>query len=254
MKKLIGIIIALAVIGAVGIFLLSTFAGKLIRTGVVKFGPETAQVNVELERAHISFLSGAGGLEKLKIHNPEGYSGDHAFYADHLAIDIDPMSILGDKIVIEEIRIIGPDIQFEQRMGSSNLKQILDNVQSLAGEGGQESTEATSGKKLEIKRFILQDAKVGVGIGTKPVSLTIPTIELTGLGAGEQGITAGELVKVILTEVTSQVTKAIAKNPDIILKGGGDILKNAGDSGSNAIKALGGLFGGKKKEEETKDN
>ena len=62
MKKLIGIIIALAVIGAVGIFLLSTFAGKLIRTGVVKFGPEIAKVNVELERAHISFLSGAGGL------------------------------------------------------------------------------------------------------------------------------------------------------------------------------------------------
>ncbi len=254
MKKLIGIIVVLVVIGAVGIFLLSLFAGKIIQTGVLKFGPEIAQVDIELERAHISFLSGAGGLEGFKVHNPEGFSGDHAFYAEHLALDIDPMSILGDKIVIEEILIIGPHIQFEQRGSENNLKKILENVQSLAGESTEEQTEASQGKKLEIKRFILQEAKVGVGVGTKPVSITIPTIELTGLGSGEEGITASEVIKVLLTEITRQVTVAISQNPDVILKGGSDFLKQAGDSGNSAIKALGGLFGGKKDEEEKEDN
>lgn len=254
MKKLIGIIVALIVIGAVGIFLLSLFAGKIIQTGVVKFGPEIAQVDIELDSAHISFLSGAGGLEGLKVHNPEGFSGDHAFYAEHLSLDIDPMSILGDKIVIDEILIVGPDIQFEQRAGGSNLKKILENVQSLAGESTEEQTEASQGKKLEIKRFTLQEAKVGVGVGTKPVSVTIPTIELTGLGSGEEGITASEVIKVLLTEITRQVTVAVSQNPDAILKGGSDILKKAGDSGDSAIKTLGGLFGGKKDEEEKEGN
>jgi len=98
---------------------------KIIQTPVVSEGPEIAQVDIELEKVNISFLSGAGGLEGLKVHNPEGCKGDHAFYAEHLALDIKPMSVLGDKIVIEEILIIGPDIQFEQNLGSSNLKQIL---------------------------------------------------------------------------------------------------------------------------------
>ncbi|MDA0346515.1 MAG: hypothetical protein O3C43_04090 [Verrucomicrobia bacterium] len=252
MKKLLGIIAVLVIIVGIGMFVLAKSAGKIIQTAVVRLGPEIAQVDIELKKVNISFLSGAGGLEGLKIHNPEGFSGEHAFYAEHLALDLKPMSVLSDKIVIEEILIIGPDIQFEQKLGSSNLKQILDNVQAFAGSPEEAEEEASGGKKLEIKRFILKDAKVGVGLGTKPISITIPTIEINGLGEGEEGITGAEVISVLLTEVTSQVIAAIAKNPDVILKGGGDLLKNVGESGGNALEKLGGLFGGSKDKKEDK--
>ena len=256
MKKLIGILVVLVVLGAVGIFILSKFAGTIIQKGVTTVGPEVAQVNIELASADISFLSGSGELKGLKIHNPEGYDGDHAFYADHLSLDVQPMSVLSDKVVIDEILIIGPDIQFEQRMKSSNLNQILENIQSSLGasEGGEEAGGA--GKKLEIKRFVLQDAKVGVGVGAKPISITIPTIELTDLGSGEEGLTAGEVVGKVMTEVTGQILAAIAKNPEIILQTGGDLLKGVGDSGGSTLKKLGGLFGGgssDKEEEKTEE-
>lgn len=255
MKKLIGILVILVVIGAIGLFALSSFAGKLIKTGVVTLGPEVAQVEIELDKAHISFLSGSGGLEKLKVHNPEGFKGDHAFYADHLSMKVQPMSVLSDKIVVDEILIIGPDIQFEGTLGSSNLSKILENVQSFMGPADESADpDSAAGKKLEIKRFVLQDAKVGVGLGTKPVSLSIPTIELTGLGADEEGITAGEVVKVLMTEVTGQILAAITKNPEIILQGGGELIKGVGDSGSGALKSLGGLFGGGKKDEEDEED
>jgi hypothetical protein len=250
MKKLIGILVVLIVIGFISVFILSKSAGKIIQTAIVNLGPEIAQVQIELDGASISFLSGSGGLEGLKVHNPEGYDGEHAFYADHLAMELEPMSVFGDKIVIEEIRIIGPDIQFEQKLKSSNLNQILANVQEFMGPGGEEAETSSAGKKLEIKRFILQDAKVGVGIGSKPISITIPTIELTDLGTGEEGITAGEVIRTILTEVTGQIMAEIAKNPEVILQGGGDLIKNIGGSGGNALKSLGGLFGGTKDEKE----
>jgi hypothetical protein len=248
MKKIVGIIVVLAIIVGIGCLVLAKSAGKIIQTAVVRLGPEIAQVDIELEKVNISFLSGAGGLEGLKVHNPEGCKGDHAFYAEHLALDIKPMSVLGDKIVIEEILIIGPDIQFEQNLGSSNLKQILENVQAFAGSAEEEA----GGKKLEIKRFILKDAKVGVGLGTKPISITIPTIKITDLGEREEGITGAEVISVLLTEVTSQVLVAIAKNPEVILQGGVDLLKNIGGSGENVLKKLGGLFGGSKDKEEDK--
>lgn len=255
MKKLITALAVLVIVGAVGLFILSKSAGKIIQAGVVNIGPEIAQVEIELAGADISFLSGGGELTGLKVHNPEGYDGDHAFYAEKLSLDLQPMSVLSDKIVIDEILIIGPDIQFEQRLKSSNLNQILENIQEYLGPA--EATEETekTGKKLEIKRFVLQDAKVGVGVGTKPISITLPTIELTDLGTGEEGITAGEVVGTMMTEVTGQILAEVAKNPEIILQTGGDLLKGVGDSGGNALKKLGGLFGGgSDKEEEKKDD
>ncbi|MCZ6672919.1 MAG: hypothetical protein O7C75_08265, partial [Verrucomicrobia bacterium] len=242
MKKVIGILVALVVLGAIAVFVFSLFAGKIIRKGVVTLGPEVAQVEIELDKAHVSFLSGAGGLEGLKVGNPEGFSGEYAFYAEHLSMKLQPMSILSDKIIIEEILIIGPDIQFEQKLGANNLNQILANVQEFMGPAGEEA-EAAKGKKLEIRRFVLQDAKVGVGLGTKPISITIPTIELTDLGTGEEGITAGEVIGVMITEVTGQILAAIAKNPEVILESGGELLKNIGESGSNALKSISSLFG-----------
>ena len=250
MKKLIGVLAVLVIIGAVGLFILSKSAGKIIQTGVVNVGPEIAQVEIELAGADISFLSGGGELRGLKIHNPEGYDGDHAFYAEKLKLDLQPMSVLSDKIVIDEIEIIGPDIQFEQRLKSSNLKQILENIQAYMGPADEQEETEKAGKKLEVKRFVLKDAKVGVGVGTKPISLTIPTIELTDLGTGEEGITAGEVVGTMMTEVMGQILAEVAKNPEIILQTGGDLLKGVGDSGGNALKSLGGLFGGGSSDDE----
>lgn len=253
MKKIFGIVVVLLLIAVVGIFVLSMTAGKVIQKGVTTLGPEVAQVGIELESVQISFLKGTGTLRGLKVHNPEGYSGDHAFYADELHLDLQPASVLSDKIVIEDIRIIGPDIQFEQRMKTSNLNQILQNVQEYMGEAEQNEAEQ-AGKKLEIKHFILQDANVGVGVGSKPISLTISAIELSDLGSGEEGVTAGEVVSVLLTKVTSQVIAAILKDPKVVLESGGQIINNLGESGGNALKSIGGLFGGSKKAEEKKED
>ncbi|MCB1123583.1 MAG: hypothetical protein KJT03_18670, partial [Verrucomicrobiae bacterium] len=106
----------------------------------------------------------------------------------------------------------------------------------------------------EIKHFILQDANVGVGVGSKPISLTISAIELSDLGSGEEGVTAGEVVSVLLTKVTSQVIAAILKDPKVVLESGGQIINNLGESGGNALKSIGGLFGGSKKAEEKKED
>jgi ABC-type Na+ efflux pump permease subunit len=56
MKKLIGILVVLLLIGVAAVFVLSKTAGKIIRKGVVTLGPEIAQVNIELESVDISFI------------------------------------------------------------------------------------------------------------------------------------------------------------------------------------------------------
>ena len=252
MKKIIGILVILVVIIAVGGFIFSLSAGKLIKQGVVQFGPEIAQVKIELEDANLSLLSGSGGLDGLKVYNPEGYQAEHAFYAESLSMDLQPMSVMSDKIVIDEILIIGPDIQFEKKDDTSNLNQIMENVQSFVGPAEETETTAEA-KKIEIKRFVLQDATVGVSLGSDPVNITIPTIELTDLGSGEEGITGGEVTRVLLGEVTKQILAAIARDPKLILEGGGALLKGLGDSGSDALGSLGNLFGGSNEGEESKD-
>ncbi|MFI5357539.1 MAG: hypothetical protein ACHQ4G_09405, partial [Opitutales bacterium] len=150
---IVGVIVGLLVVAYIG---LTFFLGSIVKAGVNKFGPKLTQTKVELAGAQISPLTGSGTLTGLFVGNPAGWHSDHAFYLGKIHVSIEPLSLLGDHIVIDEITIDQPEFVYETKIVASNIKDLLKNIESFSGSGGQAAT-TKSGKpiKFVVKKFRL---------------------------------------------------------------------------------------------------
>ena len=245
-KKLLylgGTLVALALVTYVG---LQVFLGSIVKAGINGFAPKLTQTRVELADAHISPLSGIGTLSGLYVGNPKGLSSEKAFYLGQIHIDVEPFSILGDHVIVNEIVIDQPEFVYETRLVSSNIGDLLKNIEAATGgkDGGPQAT-AKNGKpvKFEVKKFVLKNGKVTLGVGIAAITLPMPPITLENLGTSEGGITPGQLTFAVMRSVTSSVVSAT-------LQATGQIGATSGAAAAEGVKKAGevikGLFGGKK--------
>jgi hypothetical protein len=245
MKKLLlfaGVVVGLGIVCVVA---LTFFLGRIVTAGVNSFAPKVTQTNVTLASASISPLSGSGTLSGLVIGNPKGWSDGNICSLGKVHVSVAPFSILGDRIVINEVIIDAPEFNYETRLIASNVGDLLKNIEAAVGggKGGGTQPATKDGKpiKFELKKFTLVNGKVRVSGGGSAATLPMPPISLTDLGTKEGGITPDQLVLVVMEDVTRSIVSAATKaaidlrNPGAAAEG----LKKTGD----AIK---GLFGGKK--------
>src|SRR5665213_1612590 len=120
------IVVALLVVGYISAVF---FLGSIVRAAVNRLGPALTQTKLELASANLSPLSGSGTLSGLFVGNPQGWSSDKAFYLTKVHIDVVPSSIFSDHIVVNEITIDGPEFVYETKIVSSNIGDLLKNIQ-----------------------------------------------------------------------------------------------------------------------------
>jgi uncharacterized protein involved in outer membrane biogenesis len=197
MKKiLIGIVALIVVVVtaiAAGVVL---FLDSGIKRGVETLGPQLTKVDVKLDGVSVSLLSGSGKIKGLVVGNPAGYQTPHAIRVDAASLALMPGSIFSDKVIIKSIRVESPNIYYEGGLDGDNLRTILNNV--------------SASKKLQVDDLVITGAKVNVsvkGTGGLAAPITLPDIHLTNLGQGPEGITAAELTKKVLSEITSAVAQ-----------------------------------------------
>ena len=222
MKKLFYILGSLVLLGVIALVVVGFSLGSIVKAGVNKVGPQLTQSRVELKEAKISPFSGVGELNDLTIGNPAGWQSDHAFYLKNVSINVDPGSLRGDHIIVNTIVIDQPDIIYETKITTSNLQDLLKNIQQAAGGTATEpqtqpqpspQPETKEGKpvKLEVKSFVLQNAKITVtGAGYSGV-VEMPALILENLGTKEGGLTPEQLATVIMKEITTRVVQAGAR-------------------------------------------
>jgi hypothetical protein len=150
---------------------------------------------------------------------------------------VQPFSIFGDHIVINEIIIDQPEFLYETKVISSNIKSLLKNIEEFTGRGGEEpETESGEPIKFIVKKFRLTNgkAKLGVGVGALPVPL--PPISMDDLGVKEGGITPDQVVGAVMTNVLGGIVSATGK---AALKAGGTVGAGAADAAGSAVKKTG---------------
>ena len=114
MKKiLIGLAIGVVLLAIIGILAVSFLLDGAIKRGVETFGPQVALVSVKLDNVKLSLTSGSGKITGLTIGNPEGYKTPQAISMGSATLALKPGSLLSDKIVIQQIEVIAPEITFE---------------------------------------------------------------------------------------------------------------------------------------------
>jgi hypothetical protein len=223
-----------------------------VKKAVEYAGPRLTQVDVKLDSVSLSLLGGSGKIKGLVVGNPEGYKTPSAISLGHASMTLNPGSVFSDKVIIKSIIIEAPEITFETNLRQSNIGKILANVESATGgsPGDAPATGESSTKKLQVDDVMVSGGQIHVsvtGLVGKTLTVPLPTIHLTGLGQGPEGITGAELAKRILVEVEKSAAQAAAASvADLSKRALDDLGKDAGkaatDSINKATKGLGDLF------------
>ena len=252
MKRIIlWILGGVLVLGVVTLIALTFFLGNIVKAGVNRFGPQLTQTKVELANATISPFSGGGTLRGLKVANPSGWTNELAFSLEQIHLQVAPLSLLGDHIIIHELVVEGPQFDYERRLLESNIGQLLANIEKFSGS----TPAAKSGKpvKFEVKKFRLTKAKVSVGVGgVAAATVPMPDLALDDLGTKEGGITPDQLVGVVMRVVSERV---VAAGMEAAVKAGAsgeayvkEAAKPAIDAAKKAVGDFQNIFGGNRKE------
>jgi hypothetical protein len=246
MKKaalLVTVVVVLALI--VGVILLGSNLGKVIKAGIETFGPKFTQTAVTVESVELSPSTGTGTVKGLVIANPPPYTAPFAIRLGEASLTVDPGSLMSDKIVVKSVRVINTEVTLEGGLKDNNLKQLLANLQNFtAAEKSKPAEETGAQKKLQVDEFVLSGTKVNVklnlpGLGAAIPPLTLPEIRLTHLGSGNEGITPGELTQQMINEIVTQVIPAVAAQAGNLPQG---VLDKAGGALKNATQGLDSLF------------
>ncbi|HPU55251.1 MAG TPA: hypothetical protein PLH97_03095 [Verrucomicrobiota bacterium] len=243
-RILIGVVVllVLAVVG-IGIFL-----DGIAKRGIETVGPQITKVSVKLDGIDLSPLSGGGTVKGLVVGNPEGFTTPQAISVGSATLSLKPMSLLADKLVIRKIEVIAPEITFEGGFKGNNLSQILANVNEAAGGTGDttEETEEAATRKLQVDDFLIRDAKLHVsitGMGGKTFPVALPPIHIENLGQGPDGITAAELVRLVLSEVEKYAVQAAEKGLAELGASAGELRKGLEEAAGTNAAAIGSKIG-----------
>ena len=241
----IAALLAVASLVAVGYFL-----GSIVRAGVNRYGPPLTKTRVELAGAEISPLTGSGTIRGLVIGNPPGWHSDRAVYLGQAHLSIEPFSLFGDHVIVNDILIDQPEFVYETKIISSNLKDLLKNIEASTSDGSQgvEPAKTNSGppRRFEVKRFRLQNARVTIGVGAAAITVPMPTITINDLGTKEGGITANQLTAAVRERVLRQVLLTAAEAIGKASKSAGSAATDTTiDAAKRAAEDLKKLFGGK---------
>lgn len=231
---------------AAGYFGATLVLGSIVKTAVNRFAPAITRTPVHLDGARLSPLSGGGTLSGLLIGNPQGWSGDRAFYFGSMHIKVEPRSLFSDCIVISEVSIDSPEFVYETKVVSSNIGDLLSNIKgSSAGKAGADRPVDKQGKPLRfmVRQFSLTHGHVTLGIGPTALTLPMPPVSLRDIGVNEGGIPPAELAFSVMRSITGSI---ITATTDAAGKIGSTLGASAGSTAKSAGEALKGLFGGNK--------
>ncbi|OGV59785.1 MAG: hypothetical protein A2X45_13875 [Lentisphaerae bacterium GWF2_50_93] len=213
--------------------------GYIVKTAVIGIVPRITGTPVKMESFSFSMFSGKARMKNFVIGNPEGFSTEYAFSLNELVVEVDMDTLFSKKIVIDEIRVNGVDVIYEQGMTTSNLKEIRANVKSYTGKEKDKRQEETAdsprreekerveARKVQINNFYFNDVKVSLSVfllqGAK-TSIPIPDIHIEDIGKEGDGVTAGEAAVQIFNAIYKSIGKTASTGTDPV-KGLGDSLK-----------------------------
>jgi len=232
-KLVLLLILLAAALG--GYFYLGDLLGRGATAAVNKYGPPLTGTQVRLGGAHLSPFTGGGWMKTLFVGNPTGFKTAKALSVGRVALKVKPLSLLRDTVDIEEVVVEQPEFIYETKLISSNLGTILESIEKNSGANGQtpaSGNQDSSTKKIIIRHFVLEGAKVTVAMGNATITVPLARLELNDIGVAKGGVTPAEAAAEILPEVLKMVTQTA-----LATLGDRDFRAKAGDFGKQLGEA-----------------
>jgi uncharacterized protein involved in outer membrane biogenesis len=209
MKKWLWIGGVVVVLVAGLLFLTLSNLGPIIKKVVNSQGPAITKTNVHVDDVGVSLLSGNANLKGLLIGNPKGFSAKDAVKVGSVSVAVDKNSLTGNPVIINKIEVQAPDIAYEQKGRTDNFQAILANVKQSTRASGKTTSKsgqgASSGRKLLIRDFVVNNGKVSLYIAGQTVEADLPEIHLQDIGGRNNGLEPARAVQVLLEAVYRQI-------------------------------------------------
>ena len=268
------IVLIAAVVG--GIF----FLDHIAKGAIENIGPIVAGVPFQVEKISISPLRGRVEIGNFIMGNPadKGYRTEHAVKLGDVAFEIDVASVIDavtsdaeySKIIIREVRLRNITMNYETPLTftSSNIQDILDNVNKAAEKdaaerkelseakaeepkveevkaeapGAEETEETQTAEKkkdirIQLDKLIIDNVQMRVAV--KDTDVVLPLIvelpDMGPLGTSEEGITPLSLTQELSAGVYEGVYNSVIKSKDEIVKA----CAKVGEETVKAVKEMG---------------
>ena len=228
---MIGVVLGIVVLALAGAVV---FSSQIVQTAVEEVGSRALGVPVTLENANVGFLSGSFKLQGLKVANPSGFEKDRALSFSEVEVQVEPKSLMSNKIVVNKIVVRAPEIFYEGNLKSNNFKKYLEHQKSRSevsapksskAERSVASTSAPSQQKVQIDYVLIEQAAMHALLKTpvaeREFNLQLPKVEIEGIGNQKEGVDIQQALQTILQPFVMQI-EAVA-------------LKKIEDEGMNGV-------------------
>jgi len=242
------------------------FINSIARTAIERGGTYALGVDTRVDSVSLGVFKGEARVDGITISNPEGFKTPHLMKTRRLEVSLRPGSLMEDTIEVSRFEIDGLDLNLEQKVGSTNISALLDNIKKQEAPAKPEQPQQPGGKKLKVNRIVVRNVVAHVqvlpiGGNATTLDVKVPEIILTDVTPENAtgGVVISELVKKIVPAILAAVVeKCKGAIPDADLKqfgsGLGKVVEGVGTSvkeaGEAAKKGVGGalekIFGGKK--------
>jgi uncharacterized protein involved in outer membrane biogenesis len=229
--------LAFIALGALLVFVLFFSLNSIIKNGVESFASKALGVEVRLDSARVSFLSGSGDLVGLRVSNPKGYPSRDALTVQRIHVSLNLASLFSQVIVIQEIAVEDPVVHFSTGRDGSNINRLLENARSSAGAAEKRALEQKKEKSAGKPRQVVVDelritgGRVSLGlaqVGARTPDISIDPIVMRNLGRGGGQVTAAGVLYAVFNRLSGAVFKAalsIGGQAEQLIRQGLDVVK-----------------------------
>jgi hypothetical protein len=219
MKKIIGLVVLCAVVGA-GFWLYMNLGG-FAKNKTEEVASQALGVPVKISDFKIHLKEKEIIISGLEIANPKGFDTARLMKVETAKI---AASSLSDKtLVFNEIVIDGTDINLEVRETGTNFSALQKSVQAqrerkaakILDKADTGNAETADEYKVVIKRLLINNAKLtptSKFIESDLDTFIMPDISISSIGAKEGGIPASEAIAIVTAELSDAVLKTALKS------------------------------------------
>ena len=238
MKKMMIGVVALIVLVIAALVLLVGSLDTIVQTVIEDVGTKTTKTQVKVSGVNISLSDAQGAFKGLTVANPAGFSSNKAISLGEIKLKLDANRSTSETVVIKEIMINKPAVNYELGKGGSNFDVIKKNVASAGKPAAPESSDNAS-PKLIINNIYINDGSISITsalMAGKPLSAQLLKIHLKDIGKKKGGASPEEVAKKVLSSLTKGVGSAVGKLDLSKLTDVGSALTDKVEGSTNTIK------------------
>ncbi|NKB33617.1 MAG: hypothetical protein GKR91_11020 [Pseudomonadales bacterium] len=202
-KKIVISLVFLILLVGGGLFY---YFDSIVKSGVEVVGTQVLGSEVSVESVSVSPLNGMGSISGLSIANPEGFDSDYAFQLEEMSVVLNTSTVFEDVLVIDSITIVQPQITYETRIVSDNIRALIENISSdSSGSSAAESSTESGGRRIVIREFRMLDPQLNLVAAVVNAPFQLPDVELNDIGAEDNSTTVSDALRLILSTLSRSI-------------------------------------------------